>query len=72
MVRNRDVSLAILTVPPEATQEVADQAVAAGVKAIWNFASTSLATPEGVFVRHEHISVGLAELSYHLSRMSES
>ncbi|NIA14666.1 MAG: redox-sensing transcriptional repressor Rex [Nitrospiraceae bacterium] len=71
VVRNHGVSLAILTVPPDATQEVADQAVAAGIKAIWNFASTSLTTPDDVFVRHEHISVGLAELSYQLSRMSE-
>ena len=70
VVRNCEVSLAIITVPPRAAQDVADQAVAAGVKAIWNFASTNLTAPDGVFVRHEHISVGLAELSYQLSRMA--
>jgi redox-sensing transcriptional repressor len=68
VVREKHVCMAILSVPVEAAQEVADRAVAAGVKAIWNFASTSIRVPESVFVRHEHISVGLAALSYRLSR----
>ncbi|MCP4639929.1 MAG: redox-sensing transcriptional repressor Rex [bacterium] len=72
VVRDQDVSVAILTVPAEAAQEVADAAVAAGVKALWNFASTSLSVPDGVFVRHEHISVGLAELSYLLKQSSDT
>lgn len=67
-VRDFDVSIAILTVPPEAAQEVADQAVAAGIKAIWNFVTRGLTVPERVFVRHEHISVGLAELTYNLKQ----
>jgi len=68
VVETQNLSIAILTVPAWVAQEVADQAVAAGVKAIWNFATTGLAVPDGVFVRHEHISVGLASLSYHLKQ----
>ncbi len=64
MVRRRGISIAVLTVPAEAAQRVATSAVEAGVKAIWNFASTNIVVPDGVFVRHEHIAVGLAELSY--------
>ena len=64
VVQKHDVRLAILTVPREAAQEMADCVVEAGVKAIWNFASTSISVPEGVVVRHEHISVGFAELRY--------
>jgi redox-sensing transcriptional repressor len=71
-VRRGDVRIAILTVPAEAVQEAADLAVAAGIKAIWNFASISLNVPEDVVVRHEHISVGLAELSYHLAQQNQS
>jgi len=70
VVSRQDVSMAILTVPAAVAQEVADAAVSAGVRAIWNFATTSLHVPEDVFVRHEHISVGLAELSYHLKHRS--
>jgi len=68
VVRQQGVSMAILTVPVDAAQEVADFAVAAGVKAIWNFASTNLELAEAVLVRHEHISVGLAELGYQLKQ----
>ena len=63
--------MAVLTVPVNVAQEVATQAVHAGVRAIWNFATTTITVPEGVFVRHEHISVGLAELSYHLAHAQE-
>lgn len=65
-VRRENVALAVLTVPAGAAQEAADSAVAAGIRALWNFASASLTVPHGVFVRHEHISAGLAELSCHL------
>lgn len=68
VVGQHGISIAILTVPEAAAQEVAEMAIAAGVKGIWNFASTNLVVPEGIFVRHEHISVGLAELRYNLMR----
>jgi redox-sensing transcriptional repressor len=71
VVRGHDISVAILTVPAEGAQAAADQAVGAGIKAIWNFASTRLEVPENVFVRHEHISVGLAEISYHLRQKGD-
>lgn len=67
VVADKPVRLAILTVPDENAQEAADQAVAAGIEAIWNFASPNLVLPDHVFVRNEHISVGLAELTYSLT-----
>ncbi|HRI87080.1 MAG TPA: redox-sensing transcriptional repressor Rex [Candidatus Hydrogenedentes bacterium] len=66
IIAQRNVRTAVLTVPAEAAQPLADRLVASGVRAIWNFAPTSLVVPAGVFVRHEHISVGLAELAYYL------
>ena len=72
VVRENDVHLAVLTVPAEAAQPLADRLVEAGVRAIWNFAPTSLVLPHTVFVRHEHISVGLAELAYYLKRTTPS
>ena len=39
---------------------------AAGVTAIWNFSPIRLTVPHGVFVRNEHISLGLSELAFHL------
>ncbi|GMW00912.1 MAG: redox-sensing transcriptional repressor Rex [Candidatus Hydrogenedentota bacterium] len=69
--RENDVHLAILTVPAEAAQPLAERIIAAGAKAIWNFAPVNLVVPENVTVRHEHISVGLAELAYHLKRRTD-
>ncbi|GMU91013.1 MAG: hypothetical protein AMXMBFR4_00710 [Candidatus Hydrogenedentota bacterium] len=68
VVSEHRVHLAVLTVPAEAAQPLANRLVEAGIRAIWNFAPTSLVLPGNVFVRHEHISVGLAELAYFLKR----
>lgn len=66
VVTRHGVRLAILTVPAEEAQALADRLVQAGIVAIWNFASTRLSVPSHVVVRHELIFVGLAELAYHL------
>ena len=68
IVREQAVQLAVLTVPAEAAQPLADRLVNAGIRAIWSFAPTNLVVPQGIFVRHEHISVGLAEVAYYLKR----
>ena len=68
VIVRHDVHLAILTVPAEAAQPLADRMVAAGIRAIWNFAPSSLVVPPDVFVRHEHISIGLGELGYFLKQ----
>jgi redox-sensing transcriptional repressor len=65
-VRRHNIRLAIITTPAEVSQKVTDRLVAAGVKAIWNFAPTQLTVPPGVLARNEHISRGLSEIAYHL------
>jgi len=49
-------------VPAEAAQAIATRLARAGVVAIWNFAPVRLDLPEGVVVRNEHITAGLAQL----------
>ena len=71
IIRDRCITLAILTVPAEAAQQTADRLVTAGVKAIWSFSPVGLEVPKEVIVRHEHLSMGLARLSYHLRRMND-
>jgi redox-sensing transcriptional repressor len=65
-VQRHQIRLAILTTPASASQKVTDRLVSAGITAIWNFSPTRLTVPAGVFVRNEHISLGMAELAYHL------
>ena len=60
--------MAILCVPAAAAQAVADEAIAAGVRVILNFAPLILRVPERVVVRNVSFLQELAVLSYHLSR----
>ena len=67
VIQEEDIHLGILTVPSEAAQNVADELVEAGVKAIWNFAPTRLYVPDDVTVRNEDLAIGIVSLIYHLS-----
>ncbi len=70
-VTENEVKLGVMTVPASAAQEVADQLVDAGIKAIWNFAPTRLQVPEDIAVRNEDLAVGIVSLIYHLSWQEE-
>jgi redox-sensing transcriptional repressor len=59
--------IAILCVPANAAQHVANDAIAAGVRVILNFAPIILKVPERVVVRNVSFLQELAVLSYHLS-----
>jgi redox-sensing transcriptional repressor len=58
------ISLAILSVPAESAQKVADQIVSAGISGILNFAPTSLVVPPAVSVVAVDLSVQLEHLAY--------
>ena len=67
-VKRRKIRFAILTIPAEVSQTLADRLVSVGVKAIWNFTPTRLTVPADVLVRNEHISIGLSEIAYRLKQ----
>lgn len=62
-----DARLAILTVPPEAAQEVGLRLAEAGIEGIWNFTGCPLSLPPGVIVQDQDLAIGLAVLSAKLS-----
>lgn len=64
--RANKVLMGIITVPAKHAQEVCDQLIACGIKAIWNFASTHLEVPEHILVQNENMATSLAVLSMHL------
>ncbi len=66
-VRRHSIRMAILTTPVDVSQKLTDRLVSEGVTAIWNFSPTRLSAPPGVLVRNQYISVGLAQLAYHLN-----
>lgn len=64
IVKRYAIRLAILAVPVEAAQAVADRLTAAGVRGILNFAPLPLATPPGVTVRNIDVAAELEQLNF--------
>lgn len=64
--RSHKVLMGIITVPREAAQEVCDQLIHCGIKAIWSFAPEHLEVPEHILVQYENMATSLAVLSMHL------
>jgi redox-sensing transcriptional repressor len=64
-----NVKIGILTTPNQVAQEVAEDLVNCGIKAIWNFTSASLRLPEGIIVQDTSMSSYAAVL---LQRLSDS
>ena len=61
-VKEKNIHIAIITVPKEVAQDVCDTLVECGIIAIWNFAPTHLKVPSEVKVRNEDLSASLAVL----------
>jgi redox-sensing transcriptional repressor len=63
-IRQNTVKMAILTVPAEGAQEVANLLVGAGIEGILNFAPIVLTVPEEVMVNNVNLAIELENLSY--------
>ena len=70
-VKERDIRIGIITVPPQVSQDVADMLVSCGVRAILNFAPTRITVPEGVRLRNAELTRELECLSYFLTNEAE-
>ena len=64
--RENKVLMGIITVPSQFAQEVCDQLIQCGIKAVWNFAPVHLEVPAGILVQNENMATSLAVLSMHL------
>ena len=64
--RSNKVLMGIITVPADCAQEVCDQLIQCGIKAVWNFAPAHLEVPENILVQNENMATSLAVLSMHL------
>jgi redox-sensing transcriptional repressor len=66
-IRQHGVQLAILAVPGDAAQAIADQLVAAGIRGILNFAPVSLTVPPEVALTAVDLAVQLEQLSFQVN-----
>ena len=68
VVRRAHARLAIVAVPANRAQDVVDRLVAAGVRAILNYAPIIVQVPDGVWVRHIDPVSLLHSMTYYLAR----
>ena len=69
--RSHKVLMGVITVPASNAQQVCDQLIASGIKAIWNFTNTHLDVPANILVQNENMATSLAVLSMHLRTQIE-
>ena len=68
VIKKRNVRMAVICVPPEEAQVVANDLVDAGVVGIMNFAPTVLQVPEDVMVNNVNLAIELENLSYFIQQ----
>ncbi len=69
-VKNQDLNIGIVAVPPSEAQEVIDRLVSCGIKAILNYAPAAPAVHSDVRVYNIDPVVALQTLTYHLKCLS--
>jgi redox-sensing transcriptional repressor len=67
LVQKESIKLAILAVPADNAQDVADQVVAAGVRGLLNFAPVSISLPTDVALSTVDVAVHLEQLSFQVN-----
>ena len=67
LIKKNKIQIAIVAVPAHVAQEVVDELIGTGIKAILNFAPLSLKVPKDVVIKNENMSIELEALSYHLT-----
>ncbi len=66
VIRERNIKIAMIAVPAESAQEVADRLIEVGVKAILNYAPINLNVPADVHVQYIDPVVHLQRMTYYL------
>jgi len=67
-IRQMNIKVAMLAVPLSAAQQVADDLAKAGVRAILNYAPTSIKVPEGVHVQQIDPVLHLQHMTYYIDK----
>jgi redox-sensing transcriptional repressor len=68
IVKRENINIVVLAVPASTAQEVANVAVASGIRALLNFSPGTLKVPPGVKLKNVDLTVSLESLSFFLAR----
>ena len=68
VVKEEEISIAVLAIPGQVAQDVTDRLVSAGITSILNFAPAVLSVPDHVSLRKVDLSIELQILSFYEQR----
>jgi redox-sensing transcriptional repressor len=71
-VKNENIDVVVIAVPADFAQEVFDEIARAGIKAVLNFAPSSLQTHNEIKLKTVDLTISLESLSYFLAHPSNS
>jgi redox-sensing transcriptional repressor len=64
VIKDLDISIAILTVPPDFAKEISEEAVRYGIKGILNFTTIPLNVPSWVFLEEYDMITSIEKVAY--------
>ena len=70
-IRENDIDIAMLTLPKDAIEDIANDLVEYGIKGLWNFAYVELKTKKPVPVENVHLTDSLMTLAFKINQNIE-
>jgi len=70
-IRKQDISIAILTVPPDFASPVAESLVGGGVKGILNYTSVPVNVSSDIFIENYDMTTSLEKVAYYVKQKTE-
>ena len=64
IIREKNITVGIITVPTDAAHDVAEQLIEAGVTGLLNFAPIRLKAPAHVFIENVELTISLEKVAY--------
>jgi redox-sensing transcriptional repressor len=64
MMKELDIRIAILTVPPDFAREITEELVRYGIKGILNFTTIPLNVPSGIYLEEYDMITSIEKVAY--------
>lgn len=71
IVASEQISVAVITVPSDVAQKVADRLVSAGVRGILNYAPVPLKVPDRVYLENRDVTTALEKVAFFSRKSTE-
>ncbi len=68
IIAEKEISIAILTVPPNAAQEMAKALINSGIRGILNFTSVTINVPENVYLEEYDMITSIEKVAYYVKK----